>query len=93
MSATNFVSLIIYLLFDFDTFFRPPQEFTQNDHEMQTLHTLLRENIVEERKKVNFPTSAGWTPNKQFCFSRSAPFRILSPHSKLWYHNSSQVVK
>ena len=29
----------------------------------------------------------------QFCFSKSAPFRILSPHSKLWYHICSQAVK
>ena len=36
-------------------------------------------------KKVNFPNSAGWTPNKQLCFSKSAPFRILSPRSKLWW--------
>ena len=29
----------------------------------------------------------------RFCFSMSAPFRILSPHSKLWYHICSQMVK
>ena len=34
-----------------------------------------------------------WTPNKQFCFSKSAPFRVLSPHSKLWYHICSHVIK
>ena len=43
------------------------------------------------KNKVYFPNSAGWTPNKQFCFSKSAPFRILSPHSKLWYHICSQA--
>ena len=46
-----------------------------------------------KKKKVKLPNSPGWTPNKQFCFSKSAPFRILSPHSKLWYHICSQVVK
>ena len=35
-----------------------------------------------EKREVNFPITEGWTPNKQFCFSKSAPFRILSPHSK-----------
>ena len=44
----------------------------------------------EREREVNFPITAGWTPNKQFCFSKSAPFRILSPHSKLWYHICSQ---
>ena len=39
-----------------------------------------------KEREVNFAITAGWTPNKQFCFSKSAPFRILSPHSKLWYH-------
>ena len=47
----------------------------------------------EREERVHFPITAGWTPNKQFCFSKSAPFRILSPHSKLWYHICSQVVK
>ena len=48
---------------------------------------------MDKKKKVNFPNSAGWTPNKQFCFFKSAPFRILSPHTKLRYHICSQVVK
>ena len=46
-----------------------------------------------EKKKVHFPNSAGWTPKKQFCFRKSVPFRILSPHSKLWYLICIQVVK
>ena len=50
-------------------------------------------NATKKKKKVYFPNFAGWTPNKQFCFSKSAPFRILSPHSKLRYHICSQVVK
>ena len=49
--------------------------------------------LSRRKKKVNFPNYVGWTPNKQFCFSKSAPFQILSPHSKLWYHIYSQVVK
>ena len=44
-------------------------------------------------KEVYFSNSAEWTPNKQFCFSKSAPFRILSPYNKQWYHIGSQVVK
>ena len=40
----------------------------------------------KKKGKVHFPNSAGWAPNKQFCFSKSPPFRILSPHSKLWFH-------
>ena len=32
---------------------------------------------TREEGEVNFPITAGWTPNKQFCFSKSAPFRIL----------------
>ena len=45
------------------------------------------------KKKVDFPDSAGRTPKKQFCFSESAPFRTLSPYSKLWCHICSQMVK
>ena len=44
-------------------------------------------------EKSSLPQFRGWTPNEQFCFSKSALFRILSPHSKLWYHICSQVVK
>ena len=40
----------------------------------------------EKRREVTFPITAGWAPNKQFCFSKWAPFRILTPHSKLWHH-------
>ena len=47
----------------------------------------------EKRREVTFPITAGWAPKKQFCFSKWAPFRILTPHSKLWYHICSQVVK
>ena len=36
-----------------------------------------REREREREREVNFPISAGWTSNKQFCFSKSAPFRIL----------------
>ena len=50
-------------------------------------------NYNRKKKKVYFPNSAGWTPNKQFCFCKSAPFRILSPPSKLWYHICSQMVQ
>ena len=32
--------------------------------------------IMREREG-NFPITAGWRPNKQFCCSESAPFQIL----------------
>ena len=48
---------------------------------------------VEIEIEVNFPITAGWAPNKQFCIFKSAPFWILSHHSKLWYHICSKVVK
>ena len=48
---------------------------------------------MKKKKKLNFLNSAVWTPNKQFCFSKSASFRIQSPQSKLWYYICSQVVK
>ena len=51
-----------------------------------------RETHKTQRRK-GFPKSEGRTPNKQFCLSKSAPFQILSPHIKQWYHVCSQVVK
>ena len=62
----------------------------------QNFHAGRRERKKKERERereVNFPITAGWTPNKQFCFSKSEPIWILSPHSKPWYHICSQVVK
>ena len=53
----------------------------------------LSSGFRKREREVTYPITAGWTPNKQFCFSKSAPFRILSPHSKLWYHICSHVVK
>ena len=39
----------------------------------QAFHKLVKLQPMH-RGKVNFPNSVGWTPNKQFCFSRSATF-------------------
>ena len=34
--------------------------------------------LLREKREDNFPNSAGWTPNKQFCFSKLTPFRKVS---------------
>ena len=52
----------------------------------------LSRDLIGTKIEANFPITAGWTPNKQLRFSKSALFRILSPHSKLLYHICSQVV-
>ena len=46
-----------------------------------------------EREKLISPLPRGGRRISSSAFSKSAPFRILSPHSKLWYHICSQVVK
>ena len=56
----------------------------------QNHDTFLLSSTLERERKRNFPITAGWTPNRQFCVSKSAPSRILSPHSKLWYHICKQ---
>ena len=52
---------------------------------------IVFQGLPYEWKFIYFPFTARWTPNKQFCFSKSAPFGILSSHSKPWYHICSQV--
>ena len=44
-------------------------------------------------KKFYCPNFAVWTPNKQFFFSKLVRFRILSPHSKLWWYVCNQMAK
>ena len=44
-------------------------------------------------KKRNVFPQFRWTPNKQFWFFMSVPFRIVSTHSRIWCHICSQVVK